>query len=97
MDKYYQCRGCGGSVTVNCDSLMCTLPASHRTSGICSGSVSMEITEVDYKQIISQWKRNKRIRIITSIFINEIEMYSKHQKVRHRKLTHNYQQILPSK
>jgi hypothetical protein len=56
MDKYYQCSRCGGSVAVNWDSAMCTLRASYRTSGICGGSISMEITESDYNQVKSQWR-----------------------------------------
>lgn len=48
MDKYYQCSRCGGSLAVNYDSATCTLPASYITSGICRGSISMEITEADY-------------------------------------------------
>jgi len=60
MDKYYQCRRCGGSLAVNYDSAICTLPVPHRTSGICSGSISMEITEADYNQVRSQWRSATR-------------------------------------
>jgi transcription elongation factor Elf1 len=71
MDKYYQCSRCGGSVAVNCDSATCTYPASYRTSGICGGSISMEITETDYNQVRSQWRsvtrRTKIKRVIKDV------------------------------
>jgi hypothetical protein len=60
MDKYYQCRRCGGSLAVNYDNAVCTLPVTYRTSGICSGSISMEITEADYNQVRSQWRSATR-------------------------------------
>jgi hypothetical protein len=71
MDKYYQCSRCGGSVAVNWDNATCTLPVAYRTSGICSGSISMEITEADYNQVISQWRsatrRTKIKRVIKDV------------------------------
>ena len=60
MVKYYQFSRCGGSVAVNWDNATCTLPASYRTSGICGGSISMEITESDYNQVKSQWRSATR-------------------------------------
>jgi hypothetical protein len=67
--NYYICSRCGGSVATNWDSATCTLPVSYRTSGICGGSISMEITEEDYKQTTSQWRSSTRRRKIEKVFL----------------------------
>lgn len=67
MDKYYQCNRCGGSLAVNHDKAPCTLPVSYRTSGICGGSISTEISEVEYLKVKSLWRtaiRKKKIERI---------------------------------
>jgi uncharacterized CHY-type Zn-finger protein len=67
MDKYYQCNKCGGSLAVNHDKAPCTLPVSYRTSGICGGSISNEITHSEYLNIKSLWRtaiRKKKIEKI---------------------------------
>jgi len=69
MSKFYICSRCGGSVATNWDSATCTLPVSYRTSGICGGSISMEITEDDYKQTVSQWRSSTRRRKIEKVFL----------------------------
>lgn len=68
MDKYYQCNRCGGSLAVNYDKAPCTLPVSYRTSGICGGSISTEISESEYQKVRSLWRtaiRRKKIEKIT--------------------------------
>lgn len=67
MDKYYQCNRCGGSLAVNYDKAPCTLQVSYRTSGICGGSISTEISEQEYQKVRSLWRtaiRRKKIEKI---------------------------------
>jgi hypothetical protein len=67
MDRYYQCNRCGGSLATNYDKAPCTLPTSYRTSGICGGSISTEISIEEYRKVTSRWRtaiRKKKIEKI---------------------------------
>ncbi len=64
MDKYYQCNRCGGSLALNYNKAICTLPVTYRTSGICSGSISTQVSKIEYLKIRSLWRtaiRRKKI------------------------------------
>lgn len=70
MNKYYKCDRCGGSLATNINtnhSIMCTLPVPYRTSGICGGSISSEITYKEYLNIKSMWRTERRRKKIERI------------------------------
>lgn len=65
MNKYYRCNKCGGSIfktELKMVRPMCTAPMAGRTSGICGGSISTEITEEEYNTQLKEWeeKRNNK-------------------------------------
>lgn len=71
MNKYYKCDRCGGSLATNIhisyNTVMCTVPSPYRTSGICGGSISSEITHKEYLNIKSMWRTERRRKKIERI------------------------------
>ena len=65
MGKYYKC-GCNQSIS-NTYGVMCTSSVSYRFSGICGGRMDIEIDEIQYRQIKSQWRQKNRINKINKI------------------------------
>lgn len=61
-DKYYKCNKCGSSITVNDKNVLCTTSAPYRTSGICGGSISVEISEEEYKETIARWETLREMK-----------------------------------
>jgi len=63
LPKYFRCNKCGQYITkVERPSQrdgMCTGDASYRTSGICGGSFTVEMTEEEYNAQLQEWE-NKR-------------------------------------
>jgi len=62
MKRYFKCFKCGGSLTVTEDGkeaegIMCTAPMAARTSGICGGAFSVEITEEEYDVTMAAWEK----------------------------------------
>ena len=59
-EVFWKCWKCG-SVTKSTNSFhsMCVTPITYRTSGICGGSFSVEITEEEYNNIVDGFKKNK--------------------------------------
>ena len=39
---------------------MCTRPVNHRTSGICGGSFSIEMTEEEYNTQLKEWEEKRK-------------------------------------
>jgi hypothetical protein len=65
MEKYFRCNKCGGAMfktELETFRPICTAPMVGRTSGICGGSISNEITEEEYNTKIKEWEeqRNKK-------------------------------------
>jgi hypothetical protein len=65
--KYFRCNKCGQHITKveNYTQLngMCTGSVTYRTSGICGGSFTNEMTEEQYNAQLKEWEeaRNKKI------------------------------------
>jgi len=65
MEKYFRCNKCGSSMfKTELETMrpICTAPMAVRTSGICGGSISNEITEEEYNTQLKEWEeqRNKK-------------------------------------
>ncbi len=61
-NRYFRCNKCGSiSVVENSRQMnnMCTSYAGYRTSGICGGSFSIEMTEEEYKAQLQEWENKK--------------------------------------
>lgn len=65
--KFFRCDKCGQRIT-KVDSekqmnSMCTGSVTYRSSGICGGSFSVEMTEEEYNKQLKDWeeKRNKNV------------------------------------
>jgi|688.fasta_scaffold2065801_2 hypothetical protein len=66
MDKprYFKCSKCGESIRKilhpslsDLDNMpVCIFPMVERTSGICGGSFSVEITEEEYNETLKEWE-----------------------------------------
>lgn len=52
MSKYYECWKCGESVSTT-EGTLCAMPMSFRTSGICGGSCTNELSEEEFN---NKWK-----------------------------------------
>jgi len=62
--KYFRCSKCGNSVEevtfrkeagILSEPTMCFEPFAARTSGICGGSLSKEITKKQYYALLDKW------------------------------------------
>lgn len=53
-NKYYKCWKCGESISET-EGAFCTQPMLFRTSGICGGSTTNEITKSEYDTLIQKW------------------------------------------
>lgn len=69
QSKYYRCSKCEAirelrhpSLTKIEDTTMCTRPVTYRTSGICGGSFTVEMSEEEYNTQLKEWeeKRNNK-------------------------------------
>lgn len=65
--KYFRCNKCGQYITkvdnIDQSYTMCTGAFAGRTSGICGGSFTIEMTEEEYNTQLKDWEeqRNKKI------------------------------------
>lgn len=66
--KYFRCNKCGNSVEeitfrkeagILSERTMCTEPMAVRTSGICGGSISKEITMKQYRALLDKWDNDR--------------------------------------
>lgn len=63
--KYYRCSKCGQYIAkvrnaVELSHSMCTGSVSYRTSGICGGSFSIEMTEEEYNAQLRVGRKKKK-------------------------------------
>lgn len=62
MEKYYRCNKCGQYITKtnNTEGFgMCTGSVTYRTSGICGGSFSIEMTKTEYDTQLKEWEEQR--------------------------------------
>ena len=58
--RYFKCWKCGAiTYTENNEdpNCVCTAPMAVRTSGICGGSFSIEITKKEYEETLKEFKK----------------------------------------
>jgi hypothetical protein len=66
--KYFRCSKCGESIRkvplpskVDLENMaICFKPMIERTSGICGGTFTVEITEEEYNAILNEWDNNRK-------------------------------------
>ena len=66
--RYFRCNKCNEalrmiprpSLTDMDNMAMCTRPVTYRTSGICGGSFSIEITEQEYNTQLKEWEEKRK-------------------------------------
>lgn len=61
MEKYYRCWKCGNSISPQ-QGTMCMESMPVRTSGICGGSMTNEITQSEYVELIEKWAYNRGVK-----------------------------------
>jgi len=61
MKRYFKCWKCGAlTFTENgkeVEGFMCTMPMACRTSGVCGGAFSIEISEEEYYATTAAWEK----------------------------------------
>lgn len=64
MNRYLRCWKCGTAVMTEGEPpLMCTMPMSVRTSGICGGSYEKEITEEEFwTEALTEWLKIREVK-----------------------------------
>ena len=63
---YYRCNKCGQSVS-DLKGVSCHQPMEVRTSGMCGGSCTVEMTVTEYYDQIIEWKDKKLAGVLEKI------------------------------
>ena len=63
---YYRCNKCGQSVS-DLKGVSCHQPMEVRTSGMCGGSCTVEMTVTEYYDQIIEWKDKKLADVLEKI------------------------------
>lgn len=78
-DWYYKCCKCGKTLSLH-SGITCTQPMAVRTSGICGGSTTQEITKEEYFETLYKWSEDRtaeleaKIKEAESNFMIELKM-----------------------
>jgi transcription elongation factor Elf1 len=70
---YYRCNKCGQSLSES-KGVVCTQPMEVRTSGICGGSCTVEMTATEYYNQIIEWKDKELMEMASSTRRKEMDL-----------------------
>lgn len=65
-DGYYKCCKCGKTLSLH-SGITCTQPMAVRTSGICGGSTTQEITKEEYFETLYNWSEHRTAELEAKI------------------------------
>lgn len=65
-ERYFKCWKCGKTLSLH-SGITCTQPMAVRTSGMCGGSTTQEITKDEYFETLYKWSEDRTAELEAKI------------------------------